>query len=242
MRGTKDIKEVYWLRIIACLSVVLTHAASRVISDFSLTGDIRVVYRTLQMILLYGTPMFVLISTIVMTHAYKENIPKGFLYKRIKYILVPYFIMAAFYAGDKFYRFNWTFNDFAKELGYNLIGQWHGYFILIIFQFYLLHLLFVKYLSRFNATHVLMISFVISVGYWASFYFYFIDYVNHSSYLTLFFSRILFVGWLFYYVVAYYCGRNYERFVEVLNRNWLFIMLGTILSLGLVQAIYHSSL
>ncbi len=235
-------KEVYWLRIIACLSVVLTHAVSKVLTDFSVTGDERVAFRTLQMILLYGTPMFVLISTMVMTHAYKENIPKGFLKKRIKYILVPYFVMATFYAGDKFYRFDWTISDFARELGYNFMGQWHGYFVLIIFQFYLLHLLFVKYMKRFKAKHVLTVSLFISVGYWVSLYFYWIDYVHHSSYLTLFFSRILFVGWFFYYVVAYYCGRNYERFTRILNRNGMAIVFGTIASLGLVQYIFHSGI
>ncbi|MBU8906422.1 acyltransferase family protein [Desertibacillus haloalkaliphilus] len=238
----KEIKEVYWLRIFACCSVVLIHALSKTIADFSLTGDMRVAYRTLQMILLYGTPMFVLISTIIMTHAYKDKVPKGFLMKRVKYILIPYTIMATFYAGDKFVRYDWSFSDFARELGYNFIGQWHGYFVLIIFQFYLLHLLFVKYMKRFKAKYILTLSFIVSVGYWLVFYFYAIDYVNHSSYLTLFFSRILFVGWLFYYVVAYYCGRNYQRFNELLKNNWTFILLGTIVSLGIVQYIYHSGM
>ncbi|MDE5415533.1 acyltransferase family protein [Alkalihalobacterium chitinilyticum] len=240
--GTKEMNEVYWLRIIACLSVVLTHAVSRVITDFSLSGDLRVVYRTLQMLLLYGTPMFVLISTIVMTHAYKEKIPNGFLIKRIKYILVPYLVMATFYAGHKYIRFDWTFKDFAIELGFNFIGQWHGYFVLIIFQFYLLHLLFIKYLKRFKAMHVLIVSFIISAGYWIGFYFFFIDFVQHSSYLTLFFSRILIFGWLFYYVVAYYCGRNYEMFIDKLHRYWMVVVLGTIVSVGLVQFIYHSGM
>jgi membrane-bound acyltransferase YfiQ involved in biofilm formation len=238
--STKEMNEVYWLRIIACLSVVLTHAVSRAVTDFSLTGDVRVTYRTIQMLLLYGTPMFVLISTIVMTHAYKERIPKGFLLKRVKYILVPYLVMAAFYAADKYYRFDWTLNDFVTEVGYNFIGQWHGYFVLIIFQFYLIHLLFVKYMKNFKPLHVLTVSFIISAGYWVSLYFYFIDFINHSSYLILFFSRILFIGWLFYYVVAYYCGRNYVRFIEMLNKNWLVILFGAVMSLGLVQYIYHS--
>ena len=186
--------------------------------------------------------MFVLISTMVMTHAYKETIPKGFLKKRMKYILIPYLVMATFYAGDKFYRFDWTIYDFARELGYNVIGQWHGYFILIIFQFYLLHLLFVKYMKRFKEIHVLTISFFISVGYWVSLYFYWIDYVNHSSYLALFFSRILFVGWFFYYVVAYYCGKHYERFIELLIRYWKVLLFGAIASLGLVQYVFHSGM
>ncbi|MDT8860137.1 acyltransferase family protein [Alkalihalobacillus sp. MEB130] len=240
--GKKEMQEVYWLRIIACLSVVLIHAVSRVLTDFSVTGDDRVVYRTLQVILLYGTPMFVLLSTIVMTHAYKDHIPKGFLKKRLKYIFIPYLAMAAFYAGDKYYRYHWTFSDFAKEFGYNVIGQWHGYFVLIIFQFYLLHLAFVKYSNRFKPLHVLTISFCISVGYWISLYFYFIDYVSHSSYLTLFFSRVLFVGWLFYYVVAYYCGKNYERFLNILNENWKFLLVGVIGSFTLLQYIYHTGI
>ena len=58
--------------------------------------------------------------------------------------------------------------------------------------------------------------------------------------MTLFFSRIVFIGWLFYYVVAYYCGRNYERFKQILQTNWKIIVIGTVMSLGLVQLIYHS--
>ncbi|WP_162232221.1 acyltransferase family protein, partial [Halalkalibacter wakoensis] len=240
--STKEMHEVYWLRIVACVSVVLIHAVSRVLSDFSVTGDERVVYRTLQTLLLFGTPMFILISTMVMTHAYKEKIPKGFLKKRLQYILIPYIVMSVFYAGDKYYRFNWTFSDFAREFGYNLLGQWHGYFILIIFQFYLIHYLFVRYIHKFKATYVLTICFAVSVGYWASYYFHFIDYVSHSSYLTLFFSRILFVGWLFYYVVAYYCGKHYEHFIYLLNKRWPFIVIGVLASCSLLQYVYHSGL
>ncbi|KHF41723.1 acyltransferase family protein [Halalkalibacter okhensis] len=240
--SSKQMNEVYWLRIIACLSVVLIHAASRVLADYSVAGDERVVYRTLQVMLLYGTPMFILISTMVMTHAYKDDIPKGFLKRRMKYILIPYFVMATFYAGDKYYRFHWTFTEFAREVLYNFTGQWHGYFILIIFQFYLIHLLFVKYIKKFKPTYVLMVSFLISIGYWLSLYFHFIDYVAHSSYLTLFFSRIVFVGWLFYYVVAYYCGRHYERFVKWLNQHGKLILIGVMASFGFVQYIYHSGI
>lgn len=237
-----EVNELHFIRLIACMSVVMIHAITKVIYAQPITEEERVLYRTIHMLLMFATPMFVLISEFVAAHVYRDHIPKGFLWKRVKYIAIPYLVMATFYAGQLAYRSNWTFAEFREKALSNYMGEWHGYFVLIIFQFYLLHILFVKYLRNVKPIYILVPSFVISVSYWVWIHFYAVHPLLDSHYVSNTIAKIFFVGWLFYFVVAYYAGRNYRSFKAGIQRNRWWIALGTIVTLALVQYVYHTGI
>ena len=48
--------------------------------------------------------MFIFISELVISKVYKDGVPKHFLTKRIRYILIPYTVMGLFYALQYTYQ------------------------------------------------------------------------------------------------------------------------------------------
>jgi len=118
---------------------------------------------------------------------------------------------------------------------YNLFGNYHGWFILVILQFYLLHQIFIKFFSKYHPTKVLIGSFVINVVYLSIFNFYtpttdnvLIQYVWDRGYW------LLFLGWIFYFSIAYYLGKDYEYIINSLKKYKLWIYLFIPISISLV--------
>ncbi|MEK5417469.1 acyltransferase family protein [Paenibacillus sp. FSL L8-0708] len=211
--------EMFVLRSVACLSIALLHALYRVYDD----GNISWV-ESVGLLLTFGTPVFVFISQFVLSFAYPNEIPARFWEKRIKYILFPYFFFGTLYAGLKglelsssdgipllqaFWYYLWR---------HLLIGDFHGYFILIIFQFYALFLWFQTYAKRLNPRNVLIVSFLINVIYLG-----FFNFTTPADTVAAhyFWDKMYWIfapGWIFYFTVAYYLGRNELWFREKLKK------------------------
>lgn len=207
--------EMFVLRSIACLSIALLHALYRVYND----GDTPWV-ETVGLLLTFGTPVFVFISQFVLSYAYPNDIPKRFWEKRIKYILLPYFFFGSLYAGLK--GIEMASNDNVSLLqgfGYYLwrhilLGDFHGYFILIIFQFYALFLWLRKQEKRFSPRTVLWASFIINIVYLG---FFNLTTPADTIAAQYFWDKMYWIfapGWIFYFTMAYYLGRKEQWFRE----------------------------
>lgn len=212
----KSVNEIFVIRAFACLSVVFLHAIS---SSFKIadlvSADMEALWRSTMMMLLYGTPTFILISEFLLAHSYPERLPDGFFRKRVKYILLPYIAMAIIYNLFQIWYNGYELEASAfmlNSLKTIFLGQYHGYFILIIFQFYLLHPLFQKYIYRnFKMRWVIILSFLISFSYQACFNAFKIPYEQV-------YSGILFPGWLVYFTTGFYAGKNYQLLKETIGR------------------------
>ncbi|TNJ66696.1 hypothetical protein FE784_09015 [Paenibacillus hemerocallicola] len=214
----KLIPEMFALRSIACLCLVFRNSTNRAFPESSFLGNF------FELLLTFGTPAFVFISEMILARSYREAVDRSFWEKRIKYILAPYFLFGAFYAVMKSVQSWAESGEFV--LGtlvtylwrHVLIGDYHGYFILIIFQFYALHSLMRKFDSIYSPLSVVLISFAINITYLG--FFNFIPSPEHPvmQYIWAKFYWIPFPGWLLYYVVAYYCGTRYEAFKEILRK------------------------
>lgn len=90
------VQEIIILRSIACLTVVFIHAITRSPSTFDSVNKMDIVFSYLQLLLMYGTPMFVFISEFVLAYNYKDRIPDKFISKRIKFILLPLYVWVFF--------------------------------------------------------------------------------------------------------------------------------------------------
>ena len=92
------INEVFWLRCIACLAVTLGHAIN---NGYILYVEPSI-YNTgtyiLSIAVLFGVPVFIFISEFLLAHKYMENLPSGFMKKRIRILLLPYLFMSIVYA------------------------------------------------------------------------------------------------------------------------------------------------
>lgn len=99
-----------------------------------------------------------------------------------------------------------------------LLGDFHGYFILIIFQFYALFLLFQKHAKKFTPRSILIASFVINVAYLGFFNFTKPVDTVAAQYIWDKLYWVFSPGWIFYFTVAYYLGRNEAWFREKLKQ------------------------
>lgn len=138
------------LRGIAFLAIVLQHSIGQFANrkDTSLFDayTLAAIYHFIK----FGVPAFVLLTGAALVYNYygKLNYPT-FIRKRSIDILVPYFLWTAIYYVYMFPKESIHFQWF-KEVGLQILTPtlgYHFWFILMIFQFYLLFPLFLKGLT-----------------------------------------------------------------------------------------------
>ncbi|TVY01114.1 acyltransferase family protein [Cohnella terricola] len=225
----KLIKEVNSIRAIACLCVVFLHA----IQVRLFTWDTNEMLHTVLGLLAFGTPTFVFLSELILSRSYPNRLPNNFFKKRVIPILVPFICISFFYALVQ------DINDIPhllRDFTFNLLGNYRGpWFILVIFQFYVLHRIFVKYLSRVSPTIVLTGSFIINLAYLAIFNL--IQPPSETGFIAFLWEFgywVPCIGWLFYFSLAYYCGKNYERFIRKLKKHPYLVLSAPIIGLALI--------
>ncbi|MGG3468173.1 acyltransferase family protein [Neobacillus pocheonensis] len=229
----KLINEIFLMRSISCLSILLLHSLARAYGDENHTVNM------LRVLLTFGTPTFIFISEFILSRSYPQDLPSNFWSKRLKYIMIPYILFGTFYALLKAFEQSISsgnnllssFGDFLWR--HLLLGDYHGYFILVIFQFYLLHYFFHKYLKKWKPSLVMGIALLINLAYLGFFNFVKPYPTVIGVYIWEKFYWIPFFGWLFYFTLAYYCGRNFSLFINFLSKNakWIIsspLLIGTI--------------
>ncbi len=163
----------------------------------------------------FGTSAFVFISELLISRAYPRKIPPGFLRKRVKYILFPYVFMGAVFAVIE----SSSKGEFFQKTLFNLLlGGYTGYFILIIFQFYILHILFSRFLKTLPAKPVIFISFIVNLIYLAAFNFTEPFSGALGEYLWARGYWMPFIGWIFYFTLGYYSGLYFDLLKEKIKQ------------------------
>ncbi|WP_275296770.1 acyltransferase family protein [Bacillus sp. REN10] len=209
------------MRSLACLSILLLHVLDRV---YMHEND---AVNMISVLLTFGTPTFVFISEFVLSYSYKGEVPRSFWQNRIKYIFLPYLFFGSFYAFAKAFE-QAGLSDALPATFFHLLwrhillGDYHGYFILIIFQFYALHLIFIKYFQQTDPRKVIGLSLCINLAYLAFFNFVPPLPIPFADYIWAQYYWVPFAGWLFYFSLAFYSGRYYESFKQLVltYRHW----------------------
>uniref|UniRef100_UPI0026ED231A acyltransferase family protein n=1 Tax=Niallia circulans TaxID=1397 RepID=UPI0026ED231A len=236
------INEIFLLRSISCLAVVLIHSIGFALENVdhynSLDEKMLAIIRT---ILNFGTPTFIFISEFLLAKSYPDKVPKGFFIKRFKFLLIPYIFMAFFYAliDIQNNEMRFLFSNILIETFKNIfLADYTGYFVVIIFQFYILHTLLNKTLKKYKPTMVLSISLLINLIYLG-----FFNFTNPlSEYIWYYSSWMPFVGWVFYFTMGYYCGTHYRYFKTLLNKYKLSVYIMPILTLIFVLGLRYMGL
>ncbi|MCC5911025.1 MAG: acyltransferase family protein [Clostridiaceae bacterium] len=245
----RTIKEVYLLRSIACLCVVLLHSITRVVEiyDTQLTGYQETSLMTLRLFLTFGTPVFIFLSEFLLSYAYAEEIPKNFMKKRVRLILIPYISMSLIYAVLMTHEAN----DFAQGMVMRTFGLYairnllfgfyrHGYFIIVIFQFYFLHLFLHKYLSRVSPRKIINLSLVVNLLYLGFFNFVDPTAIPYGEYIWHGLSWGSFPAWIFYFSLGYYSGKNYDYFIKMLEQHKQKLLILPVVTGAIVYRLYTS--
>lgn len=232
----KKLNEINMIRAIMCILVVVTHSLTRYTFNVDLTDEKHVQYiQILRLALLCATPIFILLSETLIAKNYSGGTPKGFFVKRVKYILVPYILIGLVLSIIRSDNTIQSFLETAQRIV--VYGEWHGFFILVIFQFYILHWLVGKYMAKANPFLLLGASFALSFTHSYGYFHVdaYRDYIN-LNYPFWFRTHILF--WLFYFVAGYYIGQYYETIMNFLmNKVWL-PALSVIAAFGMILYVY----
>ncbi|REE57509.1 membrane-bound acyltransferase YfiQ involved in biofilm formation [Paenibacillus taihuensis] len=247
---SKVIKEMFVLRSIACLGIVTFNALDAAFTHFKLSDAARftwtpAIIETIQMLLLFSTPMFIFISEFILARAYRSGTPSGFLRKRAKYILVPYVTMAILFSFVDLMveHDNPSLKLYLYELAKNFfLADFFGYFLLVVFQFYLLHLAFDKWMvRRFSMKSVLICTIGLNVLYLAVFNLFDLESLPIGNYyIVSFMNKVPAFAWVAYFSLAFYCGRYYETFAAQLGKRikWVFALL--VLAAAAMEVLYHT--
>lgn len=230
--NVKNLNEINIIRAIMCLAIVLTHSISNYLRNVEVDQAAYDQYILwIRFALLCSTPIFILLSETLISKNYPNGLQKGFFWKRIKFILIPYLLVGLVVSYKSAGGDLAVFIDVIQKKV--LYGQWYGFFVIVIFQFYILHWLIGKYLARVNPIGPILISFVISFAHVYC-------YVHMEAYQNfilneypLWYKTHIFT-WLFYFIVAFYIGQYYEQLVTFLiNKIWVPILM-TIASYGVI--------
>jgi membrane-bound acyltransferase YfiQ involved in biofilm formation len=230
------------MRSISCLSILLLHSLARAYADNNHTVNL------LRVLLTFGTPTFIFISEFILSRSYPQELPANFWSKRLKFIMVPYVVFGTFYAFLKAFEQSASSGDhlmvsFGNFLWRHLLlGDYHGYFILVIFQFYLLHYFFHKYLKKWKPFLVMSSALLINLAYLGFFNFVKPYPTEIGVYIWEKYYWIPFFGWLFYFTLAYYCGKNFSTFIHFLNKYSKWVIASPILTGVICLYLYDSQL
>lgn len=221
--------ELTYARAIFCITIVIVHCLTGLVNDPHITSFEKISFSFVQVILLFATPCFIILSEILLGMRYSNNIPKNFLLKRMKFILIPYVLFGLFvtfklFLGDDS---NKSFLDIFISIV--IKGNFFGWFVIVIFQFYILHRLFYKLLSKANPAFVLITTFIISFAHSYLMY-YSTSYLEFWGFYPLF-NRTIILYWLFYFVVGFYFGKYYDTVIQFLKRHLIWLILIWILAI-----------
>jgi len=209
------IKEWNLLRVIACLCIVFLHSTTL---NSRHAGHPQIEYYDLfRALLCFATPTFIVLSEIILANRYPDRLPTNFWKKRLKFIFLP-FVSFAIIDGFNAKYFNPNIFLELKIFNNIVMGSFIGYFIFIIFQFYVLHYLVVRFKP--SMKWLLPVS-LLTMAVHLSFLKMDIPFVQENQALL----KLPFTAWFGYFTVAFIIGKYYKLLQqELLNYKWLTII------------------
>ncbi|WP_231630184.1 acyltransferase [Lysinibacillus sp. ZYM-1] len=216
------------LRAIACLSIVLLHATTNI---EIINGFIdQPYYQFFRLLLCFATPTFILLSILILANRYQHQLPSQFLWHRFQFIFIPFVAAGIIYAANAAFHYNENFWDALYR--HIVLGDFSGWFVMTIFQLYILFFIVKKY--KISIIWFIPILFLLGIVYMTLANLN-LDYFIQNDH----FMRLLFVGWLPYFVFAYLIGSHYERFAYYFVKYKFFTVLSAILATTILYINYY---
>lgn len=225
MSESRKFEDLYVLRVIATIAVIMIHSTSQTMtqSDFGYYGN---------QLARFAVPMFLILSGFLLFQSdlNAHFLPRSAFYrKRFDKILLPYVIWTIFYSLVLHYYFNGLQNlhmvlpDMVRHLFLGN-GFTHLYFVVIIIQFYLLYP-FIRNAFQKRPVLFLSVSFIVSLLCQSLLYLHAIKAIHLSPYYGQFYL-IAFPVWLFYFFLGMYLAL-YDQDLQITGRlslpAWLLI-------------------
>lgn len=228
---TRVIELVYeWnvLRVIACLSIVLLHATTNI---ETINGYIdQPYYQFFRLLLCFATPTFILLSILILANRYPYQLPPLFLWRRFQFIVMPFVAAGILYAVNAAFQYDESFwNALYRHI---ILGDFSGWFVMTIFQLYILFFFIKKW--QLSSIWFTPIFFLLGIFHMTLANLNFDYFIQNDHFL-----RLLFIGWLPYFAIAYIIGSHYEKIARYLIKYKFVTVLSVILAVAILYANYY---
>ncbi len=217
-------KELSFINVLLCVLVMLIHICSSSVNDLDKSSifymGIFVPWR-LSAFVVQG---FILLSSIKFFIGFKNKQLDyfKFIISRVKKILLPYIISVTIYYIYFIYNNYYAEFNLYELIKSILLGNLvsHFYFVVIIFQFYLLMPLWIKMTKNINSFIAIPFSILIMIfcHKWLPSVISII-----SPEIQFIYNDRLFTSYLAYWVCGCYIGANYDKFFEGILKNKIII-------------------
>ncbi len=229
IKNENRLEYLDYLRVIACFSVIFVHVSAIGIVSYESGTFYHKGIIFLNRLLKYTTPVFLFLSGITSFYSYriKEYRYMNFLRRRLKSVVVPFFIWSCIYYFILVYRGTYSFIliYFAKNL---ILGNmsYHLYFIPILLQMYFLSGLINFLFKKFDSSIILISSLVINVL---------------SMEMSFLFSDRIFFKYIFFYILGVYFTKESYKFLNFSRKYIRPVFLIFIISTFIYSIFYYYS-
>ncbi|MBU5427405.1 acyltransferase [Tissierella pigra] len=247
----KQIEELYYIRAIAALGILIIHGTGVFAVNSTFNSKAMYLGIFFNQFFRFGSPVFMMISGLVLFYNYRsreEFNVKKFYTKKVLYILIPYIIWSSIYFLYRCYisGISFSINQIPilfKEIIFGTAFP-HLYFIVLIFQFYIILPLLIRYLTKpmqenpiklFFITFILQAMILIYGRYFKNY-----NTAGIVGYFNLYYWKSIF-GWFFYFIAGGILGLNYEKIENYIERNikLLFIVYIGVMCVYVGQVYYN---
>lgn len=204
-----NLRELDYMRVIACIAVVLVHITTIGVTDYPKGSIANIIMIIFNKSLLFVTPLFIFISGV--TSFYGKDFNNfnyfAFLKRKLYKILIPYFFWCVIYYISNIARGLYPF-DVVYFIKAVIAGglSYHFYFIVIIVQLYILAPVFYRVI---NTKHPVLVLLIFAVLTEIS-----VEFIRHK-YMDRLFPR-----YMLYYALGIYASANYEAYSSWLKKHF----------------------
>nr|WP_238333169.1 acyltransferase [Brevibacillus laterosporus] len=227
------LREYDFIRVLCVLGVIAIH----VTSHFVTRTDFAFIWNQSSR---FAVPMFMLLSGFFLfyqDHQLQLH-QRPSMKRRIKKLIIPYIlwtIIYAFYTQSGLLQnenyLMWT--DYLFKTLWQGKGYVHLYFMLIVFQFYLLYPWLRSWYYR-SPISILLVSFILTVGIQS------LVYLSQHAMVGFILPRLWWSYsiplpiWIFFFIAGMFLAQSRERWENWLKGKTFWLLLAWILTLGLV--------
>ena len=238
MAKRERIEELFYIRAIAALGILIIHATGSFAVSSEYGSKAMYLGIFLNQFFRFGSPVFMMVSGLVLFYNYRsldEFDTAKFYKKKIKYILLPYVIWSTIYFLYSHYISGIPLKGEGKVLIRGiLLGESysHLYFIFLIFQFYILVPLILRYLIEPMKEKPLRVFLIFALiqGAILTYQYYFKNY-DATGFVRLFnkyYWKTVF-GWSAYFITGGLIGLHYKKIANYIEEHISGILLGYII-------------
>lgn len=228
------------LRGVAFLSVVLQHSLANYVYTQNATIQQSYILAVWYHLAKFGVPMFIFLTGAALFYNYNKQVNFWkYIFKRIKEIFIPYLAWTMIYYF--YFTHNYNFDAiFFTRVSHELIAPQlglHLWFIVLIFQFYLLYPLLQAFWNRVNEKnnifHVMIFCSIIYMFFmWVSYYYIPAHVQSYSPFIqNLAANRnMIFIFYFIYFLFGGAFALNMPLWLKNINNRW--ILLASIFIIG----------